>query len=159
MPAEKKMMERYPSNRWFKWHNANPFGKITGDCTTRALAVALDVSWEQALKMQFDVAMSTGLSPESIGTCEKILKAHGFERVGQPRFDDGRKVSFRELFDMAALDGLDCLKKPEALLRLNEESRAFCNAGSHHCVAVAGLRVHDIWDSSQEKVGVMWVKF
>lgn len=42
--------------------NKNPKGKKTGDCTTRALCNILNITYQEALKEQYETCLKTGYS-------------------------------------------------------------------------------------------------
>ena len=122
---------------WVEW-NPSPVGARVGDCSVRAVAKALDTTWENAYLLiaiqgyrLYDV-----ISANSVWG--SVLQQHGFTRYNLPT---------------------DC---PECYT-----VRDFCNdhpigtyvlgTGSHVVTAVDGS-YFDTWDSGNEIVAYVWHK-
>lgn len=118
---------------WIK-KNLNPKGKITGDCVTRALAEVLDISWEEALKVQYEKALEMSLSLDDTKVADRILKERGFRVIGRVA---GIKVETAD----------KVVGNKTAILRT-----------AHHLVACKRGYYIDSWDSGYKGVYKYWVK-
>ena len=65
--------------RWIKY-NPNPAGRSVGDCAIRAIAKALNVTWEQAFAMIAANAYQMGDMPSSNSVWGSVLRQNGFYR-------------------------------------------------------------------------------
>ena len=68
----------------FKYFNNNPVGRSVGDCAIRAVAKALDISWEQAFLLITTAAFQMGDMPSSDSVFGAVLRQHGFLRASIP---------------------------------------------------------------------------
>lgn len=68
---------------WIKY-NPNPAGRMVGDCSVRAVAKALGVSWEDAYYMISDNGYVMGDMPSSDGVWGSVLRQNGFYRHSIP---------------------------------------------------------------------------
>jgi len=64
---------------WKKFQN-NPAGRNVGDCSVRAISVALSVSWETAFAMLVGSAFLMADMPSSNEVWGAVLRRHGFIR-------------------------------------------------------------------------------
>lgn len=62
-------------------YNPNPVGRSVGDCSVRAIAKALGVSWEQAYALTASAGFSMGDMPSSNSVWGAVLRQHGFYRT------------------------------------------------------------------------------
>lgn len=69
---------------WIKT-NPNPCGRYVGDCSVRAVAVALDVSWEEAFDLLADSAYIMCDMPSSNSVIGAVLRTHGFYMSAIPK--------------------------------------------------------------------------
>lgn len=69
--------------RWIEF-NPNPRGIRVGDCAVRAIAKALDVSWETAFGLLAKKAFEMADMPSSDAVWGAVLKDHGFVRYAVP---------------------------------------------------------------------------
>lgn len=68
----------------WKKYNPNPVRDGAGDCAVRAVAKALDLSWEQSFaKLSFN-AFLMGDMPSSDVVWGSVLRQHGFRRFAIP---------------------------------------------------------------------------
>ena len=70
---------------WIEY-NKNPAGRVVGDCTVRALSVALGTDWESAYWMLCDAGFNMADMPSSNSVLGGVLRANGFYREGLPHF-------------------------------------------------------------------------
>ena len=124
-------------------HNVNPKGRLTGDCTTRALVSCLGISYLDALKYQFRYAAQTSYDPTSKQVVELILKEFGYKKMKQPRKFDNRKYKVLELDDL--------------LSSKNMQDGVFVTIANHH-TCIKNNNVIDIWDCRDKTVGNYYIK-
>ncbi len=127
----------------FKQVNVNPKGKKTGDCSTRALAYCLGISWDDALTLQYKMALKTKYDPTSHQVVERILAEHGWVKQKQPRKYDGRKYTVREMDQVVNDYWLS--------------NRCICTV-AHHYVVLEDDHYVDTWNSGGKTVGNYFVK-
>lgn len=70
-------------NRW-RFFNPNPLQKSVGDCSIRAVAVALGVDWETAYRMTTKAGYEMADMPSSNAVWGSVLREHGFKRYAVP---------------------------------------------------------------------------
>ena len=68
---------------WIKF-NENPTGRSVGDCTVRALSVALGVDWETAFDLLTENARAMGDMPSADSVIGSVLRQNGFYRRAIP---------------------------------------------------------------------------
>lgn len=142
-----------PDHEAFHYLQKNPNGEMIGDCVVRALAAALDLSWDDALDRL--AACSDGVRTElNISTFfRRTLREAGMRYMG-PVLVDGRK-----------LRGRDFCRELDKLLHNGERVFAFADK-DRHAVAilpfseggVTRYKIVDNWDSSSEWIEEYWIK-
>lgn len=65
-------------------YNPNPFGRNVGDCAIRAIAAALDLSWEDAYALVTAKGYAMGDMPSSDAVWGAVLRQAGFRRQAIP---------------------------------------------------------------------------
>ena len=146
------MIKKIPQDtEYYHFYNANPKGHRTTDCVIRALATALNQTWEQTYRELFEIAMKKCTPPEDESTTNEYLKRKGAIRIAQPKRLDGTKLTGEEVCfliqDGSFVDN-DGVYLPY--------SRYFINIGTHHASCIIDGKINDIWNCSCDKVGVMW---
>ena len=136
--------QKYPDTSTFHFYNANPKGRITGDCTFRAIATALDKPWNEVVMEMAELSCRTGYAINDKKGIDNYMKEQGWEKHKQPVKLNGRLYTAKEFCEM--MDKED--KKDNYIV----------NVGSHHIVAIVEGKVNDIWDSTNEYVGNYWTK-
>ena len=68
----------------FRELNLNPMARRVGDCAVRAVALALDASWEDAFELLADAAFAMADMPSSDAVWGAVLRQHGFYRAVIP---------------------------------------------------------------------------
>jgi len=123
--------------------NVNPKGRKTGDCSTRALANTLDISYTKALELQCKYAIKTcyGITDKQI--MERVLKEYGYVKKKQPRKPDGKKYLVREL--------------DQILTRTQMIEGVFVTIANHH-TCIKALHIQDLWNCGCKTVGNYYVK-
>lgn len=126
-----------------KLHNVNPKGRKTGDCSTRALVGTLGISYDEALKLQFEESLKSYYDPTSKQVMERVLKKFGYIKMKQPRKADNKKYTVGEL---------DKILSPKQL-----EQGVLVTVANHHTCITNGV-VQDIWDCRRKSVGNYYIK-
>ena len=138
--------EKYPETKTFHYYNANPHGRITGDCTTRALSVATGVPYNDVVMELARLQCETGYEGHAKEGYSKYLESLGWVKHKQPRKSNGKKYTGKEfckkLFPSICTDG----------------GRVFAKIGGHHVVAIVDGKVWDIWDSTDGCIGNYWTR-
>ena len=123
--------------------NVNPKGRKTGDCSTRALVGTLGIAYDEALKLQTEVALKTYYDPTSKQVMEKVLAKFGYVKKAQPRKYDNTKYTVAEM--------------DEILTKKQMEEGVLVTVANHH-TCITGGHVQDIWDCRCKTVGNYYVK-
>lgn len=123
--------------------NVNPKHRKTGDCSTRAIAYALNISWEEALRLQFEEAIKTKYDPTSRQIMERVLGKFGYVKMRQPRTQSNLKYMIRDL--------------DKFLTKKERQNRIVCNVANHY-VVVDGESYVDSWDSGRKCCGNYYIK-
>lgn len=119
----------------FEFVNLNPKGNRTSDCSTRALAAALKLTYNDVLELQCAYAKKLAHGLSSPEVTEAILLARGFRRH--------RIVVERGKKRLCARD--------VAKLTKGCAVRAFIQIANHDTCAYGG-RIRDIWDCGDKCV-------
>lgn len=122
----------------YKEWNPNPAGRKVGDCSIRAVAKALGVSWETAYAMVTLNGFSMGDMPSSDSVWGATLRQNGFYRTSIP--------------DTCP----DCYSVTD-FCRDNPEGTYVLGFGGHVATVVDG-DLYDSWDSSSEIPQFVWYR-
>lgn len=122
----------------FKYFNPNPVGRTVGDCAVRAIAAALDISWEDAFALIATAAYRMADMPSSNSVWGAVLRQHGFYRESLPN-DCPDCYTFE---DFAA-------DHPQGIYVLG--------TGSHTATIRDGVLL-DSWDSRREIPQYYWYR-
>ena len=125
---------------YFEYHNENPRGlKSAGDCVVRALAFALNMSWDDVFEELCDIARELKRMPNDDKVFEQYLESKGWVKHRQPRYPDNTKYTVREF---AA-----------------EHNNKVCiiRVAGHLTTTYFG-RIYDTWDCRHKAVGNYWTK-
>lgn len=122
---------------WIEY-NPNPVARRVGDCAVRAIAKALNTTWESAYAMITANGYAMGDMPSSNSVWGAVLRQHGFYRKAIP---DGCPDCY------TAEDF--CLDYPEGVYVLG--------FGDHVATVVDG-DLYDSWDSSLLVPQYFWYK-
>lgn len=137
-----RRQEKYPDTKTFHFFNANPKNRCTGDCVYRALTVATGREWVEMVFLCAAMAVKTGYSPGSKENYGRVLEMLGFQKMKQPRKEDGTKYTGKEFCQRVA--------KPNM--------KYVANIGGNHVAAIVDCKVWDIWNSTDGCIGNYWVK-
>lgn len=131
--------EKYPDTKTFKFYNANPKGRFTGDCVIRAICTALEKPYEEVYRELLELCLSTGYSIASTENYAKYLELQGWDKKKQPRKSNNKKYTGEEFCK-------------------NYKGICIAHIGGHHIVCIKNGKVHDTWDSTDGCIGNYWVK-
>lgn len=120
----------------WKYFNPNPAGRKVGDCSVRAVAAALGVSWEDAYSMVTANGFQMGDMPSSDSVWGSVLRQHGFYRYAIPN----KCPDCYTAEDFAA-------DHPKGVYVLG--------FGGHVATVIDGV-LYDSWDSSNEIPIYFW---
>ena len=138
--------ERNPNTKWFTYNNVNPKNKINGDCVIRAIANAMNKSWDEVNEELFRYSVKYKTILNDKHTYEKYLKDNNWIKCKQPRKDNNKRYTGREFIDY--------------LTKLNDNSNKIILIGCHHmsCIIYKNkqVKIEDIWDCSDGCVGNYW---
>ena len=123
---------------YYVHYNPNPAGRYVGDCSVRAVAKALDVSWDDAYKMMCDRGFQMGDMPSADSVWGSVLKEHGFQRNVIPN-----------LCPSCYTAAMFC--------RDHEHGVYVLGFGSHVATVVNG-KLYDSWDSEEQIPVYYWRK-
>lgn len=122
---------------WIKY-NPNPAGRNVGDCSVRAISVALDVDWEEAYELIARAGFVMADMPSSDSVWSAVLRSHGFYREAVPN-------TCPECYTAADF----AADHPKGIYVLG--------FGGHVATIVDGI-LYDSWDSSKEIPQYYWHK-
>ncbi len=122
----------------YVYFNPNPVGRMVGDCSIRAIAKALDISWEDAYAKVAANGFRMGDMPSSNSVWGSVLRQNGFYRKSLP--------------DLCP----DCYTA-EDFCKDNPTGVYVLGFGGHVATIVDGV-LYDSWDSSKEIPQYFWSK-
>ena len=120
---------------WIKY-NANPVANNVEDCAIRAVALALDIPWDDAFDEVASMAKSMGVMPHNNAAWGAVLRKHGFKRAIIPN-------ECPDCYTAADF----CKDYPVGVYVLG--------FGSHTATVIDG-NIFDTWDSSEEIPQYFW---
>lgn len=120
---------------WEKY-NPNPVGRSVGDCAVRAIAKALNVTWQTAYAMITVNGFAMGDMPSSNSVWGAVLRQNGFQR--------------------SAIENTcpDCYTA-EDFCKEHPEGTFVLGFGNHVATVRDGV-LYDSWDSSNEIPQYYW---
>ena len=149
------MKRKIPQNTvYYKYYDANPKQKKTGDCVIRALATAMNKSWDEVLTDLYKYALKYKQMLNDDTLYKKYLKDNGWIMLKQPRKIDNTKYTGVE-FCQELQEGC-CFNYDD--VTVDGFSNIIAHIGGHHVVAIIDGRIHDTWNSSNGCIGNMWIK-
>lgn len=150
-----RRQDKYPDTDTFHFYNANPKGRITGDCAIRAIATATGIPYNDVVIGLAKIHCETGYEPTMGKGLDAYMKSIGWVKHPQPRKPDGTKFTgaqfCHELWNIASWDSV------------------LVNIGGHHMACIKEIecpndhikyrfKVHDIWNSTGRCIGNYWTK-
>ena len=159
-----KRQDKYPETKTFRFYNANPHNRITGDCVARAIATATDIPYNEVVQLMADYQIKTGFDPLYGSHLGGFMKTLGWVKHKQPRKANGTKYTGSEFCEELNVGFFGFDGDPEVIY----PSRIVANIGGNHTVAIietkepktASVRykVHDTWNSTDGCIGNYWTK-
>lgn len=117
--------QKYPETKTFHYHNQNPKGRITGDCTYRAISYATGIPYEQVVRDYAETVIETGYCGTEAK--ESLLKKYGWVKCSQPRKGNNKKYTVGEF--------VETFNKGTYIINM-----------AHHLSVVQDGKNIDIWD-------------
>ena len=108
----------------------NPLGKKVGDCTIRAISIALDRTWDSVYSELVSYGFMMKDMPSTNSVWDAMLRDHGFKRYTIPDYCP-------ECYTVEDF----CKDNPEGLYVLGI---------GNHVVTVKNGDYYDTWDSGEE---------
>lgn len=147
--------QKYPNTKTFRYFNANPKGRITADCSIRAISKATGLDYNDVVIGLAKVQCETGYEPTMGKGLEIYMESIGWEKHPQPKKSSGKKYTGEEFCKFLNKCGWwNC-------------DGIVANIGGHHMVAIMptdtndpqeNWKVFDIWDSTDGCIGNYWTK-
>ena len=145
--------DKYPNTDTFRYYNANPKNRITGDCSFRAISTATEIDYNETVMSMANVMVETGYALNDAKGQDQYLSRIGWKKMPQPRKRNGTKYTGKEwckFLNKQYPDGI----------------RMIAHIGGHHIVAIVPKsingklfhKVYDIWDSTDKCIGNYWIK-
>lgn len=138
--ARRTRQEMYPDTDVFHFYNANPKGRITGDCEFRAISTGTGKSYNECVMEMAELMCETGFALNDWKGEMAYMKRLGWKKNPQPRKQDGSKYTGREF------------------CKLHPHGTYIAHIGGHHIVAIIDGKIQDIWDSSDGCIGIYWTR-
>ena len=120
----------------WEFYNPNPINLKTGDCSVRAIAKALDTTWEDAYSALSVNGFLMGDIPNANHVIGSVLRQHGFKRFIVPN----------ECPDCYTAEDF-CQDHPEG---------TYVVFFPNHVATIVDGTLYDSWDSSQESPIYYW---
>ena len=145
--------DKYPTTDTFRYFNANPKNRITGDCRIRAIATATGEDYNKIVLAFAIIQIETGYDQTANQGISILMEKLGWKKMPQPRKANGTKYTGKQWCKLLNKERPDGIK-------------AVANIGGHHIVAIVPKvidgkmkhRVYDIWDSTGKCIGNYWIK-
>ena len=134
-----KRTDKYPDTSVFHFHNENPKGRITGDCTFRAIATATGMCWVDVVRDMAEMSIKTGYAINDKKGIERYMESIGWIKMPQPRKADGSKYT-----------GAEFCKE-------HQKGRFVCSIGGHHLTCIIDGKLNDIADCTGKCIGNYWM--
>lgn len=119
-------------------YNPNPTGRRVNDCAVRAVAKALNISWEQAYALIVTNGYAMGDMPSSNSVWGSVLRQHGF---------------YRKIIDN---DCPDCYTAKDFLL--DHPHGVYVLGFDKHTATAVNGRLYDSWNSLNELPQYYWFR-
>lgn len=122
----------------WKYYNNNPNLRKVGDCSIRAISVALNIPWKKAYELTVTKGYEMGDMPSSNAVIWAVLRQNGFKNIPTPDYCP-------ECYTVRDF----CEDNPYG---------TFVIFTSGHVVTAINGTYYDSWDSGNEIVLYVWYK-
>lgn len=119
-------------------YNPNPVGAKTRDCAIRAVARALEISWEDAFALIASNAFEMGNMMDMDYVWGSVLRQHGFQRYAVPNTCP------------------DCYTLRD--FAMDHPKGVYVVGTGGHVATIVDGDLYDAWDSSDEVAVYYWYK-
>lgn len=145
---EAKRRLKYPDTKWFRYNNVNPKGKVTTDCVYRAISNAMQLPYAQVAREMTEMQIATGLDTGEKRLIDKYICSKGWTKHNMlyDYDEDDRKSKYTGK------------KFVEFIKRTKFADRVIMNIGAEHISCVVNGKIEDIWNCSENCVGIWWTK-
>ena len=137
-----KRQEKYPDTKWFKYWNNNPKNRITGDCVIRAISLATNNNYNNVLTDLYNIQLNTGYALNSKKAIDILMKDYGWIKMKQERKVNNKKYTGKEFCELIA----------------KQYKSYVISIGGHHISCIKNKQIYDIFDCSDDCVGVYYVE-
>ena len=141
--------QKYKNTDTFYYYNANPKGRITGDCTIRAISTATKIPYNTVVMEMAELQCETGYDARDL--TDRYLKSKGWIKHQRPRKSDNTFYTGKEFCR-------NLMRYDSDIDSGNDMHHIIAHIGTHHIVAIIGGQVNDIWDSTDGCIGNYWTK-
>lgn len=121
-------------------YNNNPKNKKTGDCVIRAIATAINSSWEYVYIKLAELGIRKGLIINDPNNWQKYLEILGYEKQKMPRRSDRTRYTLEEFATEIA-----------------EENKIYIVRLAGHLTVIKNKNLIDTWNCSYKSVGNYWI--
>lgn len=135
-----KRQEKFIDTDVFMFYNANPFGRLGGDCVVRAIATATNRRWAYIVNELTTFGLRRGYILNDPKLYKKWLAVNGWVMHKKPKKSNGKSYTGAEF------------------CRTFKPKLCIAHINSHHIVAIVNGKILDTWDSSSHVVGNYWTK-
>ena len=141
--------DKYPDTDTFHYYNANPRGRITGDCIMRAISTGTEIPYNTVVMELAELQCKTGYADDKL--YDLYLQNKGWKKCKQPRKSDNTKYTGKEFC-------CELMRYDSKIESGDDMHHIIANIGGHHIVAIICGVVYDIWDSTDGCIGNYWIK-
>ncbi|MBQ6518676.1 MAG: hypothetical protein IJI14_08150 [Anaerolineaceae bacterium] len=129
-----------PDTPYFHYHNANPYGKITGDCLHRAISLATGVDWKKTAVVYALWGVKTGLTACSGNDVDSLLQEFGpWHKHPMPKHFNGARYTIAELCQ-----------------EFGQTKHPVLVSCAHHLTCIKDGKVWDTWNCTRKCCGNYW---
>lgn len=145
-----------PDTKVFHYFNANPKGRITGDCVFRAFATAMERDYNRTVMEMAELMCETGYALNDKYGEEEYLARNGWVKHKQPRKSNNTKYTGEQFCKLLQKYLAD--PSVDQKSGIHAAKRIICHIGGHHTVAIIDGKVWDHWDCTDGCIGNYWTK-
>lgn len=153
MTREESRKKKYPDTKWFRYNNVNPKGKVTTDCVYRAISNAMQIPYAQVAREMTELQIETGWDTGESRLIDRYITSKGWKRHSQPKQYDCGSDSMKKFTGKQFVDYLTSFNTS---VKVKEFDRVIMNIGAEHLSCVINGKIEDIWNCSNNCVGVWW---